>query len=1193
MTKYLTEKDIRRFADSKRIFERGMGYYRRGYVRSIKLLDGVEGITAKVDGNYGPYDVDIRFYEDDLEAACDCPYDGYVCKHIVAVLLHCHYEFKDIHTLEEKYTKSKDSWNITLEEILELTSQTSVFESLDLFKKKKVKILSMAARKLVVKINEKPQTERWYRKPSVDYDRITVKIERSWYRDRLDIECNCSLYSRTKCKHVAAALLALFLRNSKKTPIEAENEVVSKIRAEKFRSLVCELDSITLEKPSHKTTYEFFFNTAGVVSPYRDHLRKARKFSLKIEKRRILKSGRSGATSLVKEKFLKKYYDTIPRSRKMAFDLFIQNLKYTAKWGWDSGNSLVKEYFDEDADGNLLLVLRKLYLEDPQAFRNCVFSDEKGEIEIHVEGNEKRKKSRLKIMANLGEQRFNLSEGNVTFLGKDPLWISAFDEKKKCFFVFEANSARPEIIKKLADFSDAELDLDQLNDFIEEHYLKLSALVKVILPKEYEVEERTVEPAPRLFLRDHLDSFSIELRFLYEQEEVPYTNRHDIVFRDDDGKIVKITRDRAAEKKYFLFLLENHTKERNEYLVPSIDPYVWLADVANELVSRGYEIYGKSELFNTKVASDEPKLMLKVSSGIDWFDLKGSLSFGKEKVSFDELIGSINNHERFIKLSDGSRGVIPKKWLDRLSGTIGLLESDEKGGAKASRSQIALVEALLDIAEESKVDKKFREMKDKFSRFKAIKSVSLPKKLKGKLRPYQKAGYDWLHFLKDFSFGGCLADEMGLGKTVQVLSLLLHEKERGIKIPSLVVVPRSLMFNWENEVEKFTPYLKTHIHHGSGRAKEGDRIWNEKRDLIITTYATLRNDADIFQKKTFHYVVLDESQHIKNSLSKTARAIYGMSSKYRLAVTGTPIENNSLELWSQFAFLNPGLLGNIKYFKDTFVKSIEREKDKAKTKALRHMIYPFLLMRKKEMVAKDLPEKQISISYCAMNAKQRKIYASCRSRIRKEIEAAVREEGLARSRFKILQGLTKLRQICNHPVLLDESFIGSSGKFDMLMEMLKEVMAEGHKVLIFSSFVKMLHIFRNEFEKNNILFSYLDGSTRKRKEQVENFQNDPDIRTFLISLKAGGLGLNLTEADYVFIVDPWWNPAAEMQAIDRTHRIGQTKSVFVYKAITKDSVEEKILELQESKLDLVKNVIAVDEGLFKRLDKDAINKLFA
>ena len=1188
-----TEKEILRFAGSKIIFDRGMGYYRRGYVRSVDLLGGGEEITASVDGTRGPYDVDIWFYDEELDADCDCPYDGDVCKHIVAVLLHCHFQSKNWHILDDEDPKSKDSWDITLDEIMKLTSKRSVFKALKLFKGNKVEILSVTARKLVVKIDEKPEMERWYRRPSVNYDNINVKIERSWYQDRLDIECNCSFYGSKKCKHVAAALLALFMRNTGKTHVEAENEVVSMIRAEKFRSLVQELDSITLEKTPHKTTYEFVFNTARVAAPYHDRLGKAGKFSLRIEKCRILKSGRAGTTSLVKEKFLKNYYDIIPKSRKMAFDLFIQNLKYTKKWGWDSGNNLVKEDFDVDADGNLLLSLRKLYQEDPQAFRNCVFSDEKGDLEIHMEEDEKRKKSSLKIIASLGERRFHLSEPNVMFLGNDPLWISAYDETNKCYFVFEAKSNRPEIIKKLADFSDAELDMDQLNDFIEEHYLKLSGLVKVILPKEYEVEERTVEPTPRLFLSDHLASFSIELRFLYGREETPYTNGQDIVFRDKDGKIVKITRDRTTEEKYFSLLLENHTKERDDHLVPSIDPYVWLADVASELVLHGFEIYGKSELFNTRVATDEPKLMLRVSSGIDWFDLKGSLSFGKEKISFDDLIGSINDHERFIKLSDGSRGVIPKKWLDKLSGTIGLLERDDKGSAKASRSQIALVEALLDIAEESRVDKTFREMKEKFSHFQAIKSVPLPKKLKGKLRPYQKAGYDWLHFLKDFSFGGCLADEMGLGKTVQVLALVLHEKERGNKTPSLIVVPRSLMFNWENEVKKFTPYLKTHIHHGQGRAKDGNLIWNEKRDLIITTYATLRNDADIFNKKTFHYMVLDESQHIKNPLSKTAMAIYGMRSKYRLAVTGTPIENNSLELWSQFAFLNPGLLGNIKYFKDTFVKSIEREKDEAKTNSLRHMIYPFLLMRKKELVAKDLPEKQISVSYCEMDAKQRKVYSSCRSKIRKEIEAAVREEGLAKSRFKILQGLTKLRQICNHPMLLDESYTGGSGKFDMLMGMLKEVIAEGHKVLIFSSFVKMLRIFRREFEKNNILFSYLDGRTRKRKEQVDNFQNDPGIRIFLISLKAGGLGLNLTEADYVFIVDPWWNPAAEMQAIDRTHRIGQTKSVFVYKAITKDSVEEKILELQESKLDLVKNVIAVDEGLFKRLDKDAINKLFA
>lgn len=647
------------------------------------------------------------------------------------------------------------------------------------------------------------------------------------------------------------------------------------------------------------------------------------------------------------------------------------------------------------------------------------------------------------------------------------------------------------------------------------------------------------------------------------------------------------------EREYFKDLLAHHTTESGDLLVPTIDPYLWLADVSNDLIAKGYEIYGKSELVNNKISLEEPKLKLEVSSGIDWFDLKGGVSFGKESVSFAQIISSINNNERFIKLSDGRRGVIPKKWLEKLSGIAGLLEQDkENETVRASRSQIAIIEALLDISEMSKVDEKFKEIRDKFSGFKEIKHVPLPKELKGELRPYQKAGYDWLHFLKDFGFGGCLADEMGLGKTVQVLSLLLYEKEHNVKVPSLVIVPASLVFNWVNEIRKFTPSLNVYVHHGLERVRDSTKIWEKNADIILTTYATLRNDIDMFKDKDFHYVILDEAQSIKNPLSKTAKEIYKLKAKHKLTMTGTPIENNSFELWSQFAFLNPGLLGNIKYFKETFVKSIEKEKDEHKMNVLKNIINPFLLMRKKEMVAKELPEKQIFISYCEMEPEQREIYKAWKFKIKKEIEDAINAGGFMKSRFKILQGLIKLRQICNHPVLVDKRYTGGSGKLNMLMEQIEEVIAGGHKVLVFSSFVKMLHVLRNEFERKGIKFSYLDGSTTNRKAVVEQFQTDSSISAFLISLKAGGLGLNLTEADYVFIVDPWWNPAAEMQAMDRTHRIGQNKNIFVYKTITKDSIEEKILQLQESKLNLVKNVIAVDEDIFKKLSREDIEKLF-
>jgi len=1203
--KDLTKKDILKIADSRKIFWRGEIYYRSGKIKIIDVSWGANEITAEVEGRDSSrlYNVEIYFDEYGISADCDCPYNGYGCKHIVAVLLEFLHGFKggkkegccEEKTKKDGVNEDCKSWDITPDDIKRHTSKQAVLDAFDLLEEKKVLIKSLTNKRMTAAIDEKITRHIYsWQKPFVED--VKVKIRRGNYNlpYPLGTECNCTGYGRANCKHVAASLLALFLQKNKKQLPEVKEEFISKIRAEKFNRFMHELDSISLEKPEveHARNYIFYFKAERHITPYNSS------FSLSIEKRCILKSGGLGAPSRVTTKFLREYYDTIPEKRKRLFNSFIWNLENEERWGWSSSKKLVKTNFRE-SDSKLLSDMKNLYMGDLQAFGNCIFPGEKGEIEIKINEDKKREKSILKLIANIDKQKFHINKNNITFLGKDPLWVSIFDDKNKNFIMFELDCPQPSIIKKLADFSNAELELNQLNAFIEKYYLKLSSIGKITLPKNYDIEEQKFTPIPRLFLRDYGTSFNIELRFLYDKQETPYTRKHDIVFKNEKEKIIKILRDRELEKEYFANILDHHTTDRGDFFTPTIDPYVWLIDVANDLIAKGYEIYGAPELLNNRIAPYEPKLKLEVSSGIDWFDLKGDVSYGAEKVPLNKIISQVNNHERFIKLSDGTIGAIPKKWIEKLAGTIGLLERDEtdanaNGSAKAARSQIALVEALLDISEKSKVDKKFKQMKEKFSRFREIRNIPLPKKLKGELRGYQKAGYCWLHFLKDFTFGGCLADEMGLGKTVQALSLLLYEKERGIKTPSLVVVPTSLVFNWMNEVKKFTPSLDVYVHHGLEREKNGKEIWKKKADIILTTYGTLRNDADMFKDKEFHYVILDESQHIKNPLSKTAKKIYGLKSRHKLAMTGTPIENNSLELWSQFAFLNPGFLGNVDYFKNTFAKSIEKEKDEDKTKALKNMISPFLLMRKKEMVAKDLPEKQISVSYCEMSPRQREIYESWKTKIKKEIETAVQEEGFVKSRFKILQGLMKLRQICNHPALIDESFTGDSGKLNMMMEQIEEIISEGHKVLIFSSFVKMLHVFRERFEKKNIKFSYLDGSTRMsdRKHVVENFQENPDIRAFLISLKAGGLGLNLTEADYVFIVDPWWNPAAEMQAIDRTHRIGQEKNIFVYKAITKDSIEEKILELQESKMELVKNVIAVDDGLFKKLCKEDIERLF-
>lgn len=380
-------------------------------------------------------------------------------------------------------------------------------------------------------------------------------------------------------------------------------------------------------------------------------------------------------------------------------------------------------------------------------------------------------------------------------------------------------------------------------------------------------------------------------------------------------------------------------------------------------------------------------------------------------------------------------------------------------------------------------------------------------------------------------------------------------------------------------------------HTGIAREREDNSVF-EKYDVVITSYGLLLRDFELLRDFQFHYIILDESQKIKNPNSKTGRVVRKLNADYRLCLTGTPIENNLTELWSQMAFLNPGLLGSFKKFNDTFVKVIQKEEDQSSIRLLKQTIYPFLLRRTKDVVAKDLPKKTETIHYCEMEKDQEKVYNFWKNSIRAEILKEIEKKGIKKSGFKVLEGLLRLRQICNHPVLVNNDYNKKSVKFEEFKIMLNKVVAEGHKVLVFSQFVKMLKIMQTHLDKEEIQYELLTGNTRKREEHVKNFKKNDDIKVFLISLKAGGFGLNLTEADYVFHYDPWWNPAVETQATDRTHRIGQNKNVFVYKFITKNSIEEKILYLQEKKQKMVKEIISTESSLLKNLTKEDISILF-
>jgi SNF2 family DNA or RNA helicase len=402
-------------------------------------------------------------------------------------------------------------------------------------------------------------------------------------------------------------------------------------------------------------------------------------------------------------------------------------------------------------------------------------------------------------------------------------------------------------------------------------------------------------------------------------------------------------------------------------------------------------------------------------------------------------------------------------------------------------------------------------------------------------------------------------------------------------------MPTSLIYNWEMEASKFTPELKILNYTGTLRNKDIKRF--EKYDLVLTSYGITRLDAELLSQFYFNYVILDESQVIKNPTSNIAKAVRDLKSRHKLVLTGTPIENTTLDLWSQMSFINPGILGTQAYFRNEYQNPIEKKNDEGRSKKLHAIIKPFILRRHKSQVATELPEKVENVQYSSMTPEQEKRYEEVKSLYREKIFKLIESEGLGSSRFIILEGLTKLRQLANHPKMVEPSYSGDSGKLEDITHMLENAIAEGHKVLVFSQFVKHLELVKQYLKTNKIDFAYLDGSSTDRKEQVERFNREKTLKVFLISIKAGGLGLNLTEADYVFVLDPWWNPAVEAQAVDRAHRIGQKNKVFTYKFITRNTVEEKILMLQQRKLRLTTDLITTEESFMKQLTREDIEQM--
>ncbi len=697
----------------------------------------------------------------------------------------------------------------------------------------------------------------------------------------------------------------------------------------------------------------------------------------------------------------------------------------------------------------------------------------------------------------------------------------------------------------------------------------------------------------RIYIEEMDDQLVVSLSIIYGGIEISFSHSNDQYLQYDSKtkNIIRVHRDREMESIIRNQILESQIVEDTPGLFYATfeDALDWLFTGLPSLLEQGFEIMGEESLVRFKVKRADATFGVNVSSETDWFDIELNLEFEGVSVTLEELKRALKANKKFIKLRDGSIAKLPEKLIEKLNYMVNFGKVEDNS-IRFANHHLSFIDRMLSEADHKQMDTLSAEKIKKLDTFNKIKDYNLPDNFEGELRDYQKAGYDWLNFLKDFSFGGILADDMGLGKTIQALAVLRNESNLHPKKTNLIVAPTSVIFNWVREINKFTPGLKYLIHYGTRRSKDIRRL--KKYQVILTTYGHLRRDIAFLKDITFNFAILDESQYIKNPGSETSKAVRLLQANNRLAMTGTPVENNTMDLWSQFAYINPGLLGDQAFFKESFMRPIEKEQNVQAAAELRKLIFPFILRRKKEDVAKELPPKVESLIQSPMSEEQFKMYNKWKQSYRDSIMEEIESKGLNKSKFKVLEGLTKLRQIACHPALVDQKYIDTSGKFNALTEMIEEIISEDHKVLIFSQFVKMLQIIRRHFDGQNIPYSYLDGSTKDRQTPVDEFQENPNIRIFLISLKAGGIGLNLTAADYVVHYDPWWNPAVEMQATDRAYRIGQTRKVFAYKLISKDSVEEKIIRLQAKKVNLVKSLISTEESFFKSLEKDDILQLF-
>lgn len=1247
------EDYITRFIDfyaEDAVIKRGIGIYRAGNVR-LESFDEINDVFRfKVTGNH-TYDVKIEnLLARNVQTSCSCPYDwGEICKHTVAALIYLanndpqNFNQLNVNTatevaknpenvpaLRSKYGFEIAKYEVITEDFVWENHRSSKFlpyqhESLEVkkikFTKNKIRLdMNLHGGNFTVNFihkngkvfisSSKGEATAWLNY----YETITLLyIAKSNNPNLLSIIFSGYIYEVQKkilesyglenkkyddYFNTIFTFEGLFSVTNKKSagllPVKDLKKVflcdfVNTINTETANLNVIELDTIR-EKRELGFVIEYSTND---YEYYRDEENYIRPFIAKPNK---------ADTALIS--FFEYYEDFMDISE---FDL---NISDRTKELIKICETLNNNSFDDDSRRKLYKLQKQvveLLKDEKFVFRKTEYSDGYNKLrkkdlqpvtvsavplDVYFEVTSDEQFFHLNIKIKAGEEIIE-RESLQTTGGNQYLYF--VNDRLYCVKNFNAGHYLNNL------FEDYKMIKSHKALFYTDVIKPLAKNIEVVFNTD-EYDHETVEldfSEKQVFLSEKEGYIMIVPQVEYKNGMAVALHHAGDVLSEENEKIIKYRRNFELEDDFVEFISTLHPdfeiqkSEKVFYLTyEDFAKELWFYKFFDKLRKNEIEIYGLKELKNFKYSPHRGRIYTFVKSGIDWFEVNVDITFGDNKVSLKDIRNAVIRKDKYILLKDGSVGILPDEWLHKLERYF--RHGEIKGNKLAvSHLKFSVIDQLFDDINDAEVLQEIEDKKRKLSTFKEIAKTKIPKAIKAELRHYQKEGVNWLNFLDDMGWGGILADDMGLGKTLQVLAFLKQIVKKD-KTPNLIIVPTTLLFNWEAEIKKFAPGFKALYHYGTGRVTETKTF--QKFPLIFTTYGILLRDIEMLKDFKFNYVILDESQAIKNPASRRYKAVSLLDAKNRLALTGTPIENSTFDLYSQMSFVNKGFFGSINSFKKNFSNPIDKEGKEMIASELQKMINPFILRRTKEMVAKELPSKTENIIYCEMDKAQREVYDAYRNEYRNKLLGNIEKEGIGKSKMMVLEALTRLRQICDSPLLLnnDEINVSDSVKIKEIVRHITDKTAN-HKLLIFSQFVKMLELIKSELNKHSIEYEYLDGqrNTKQREQSVKNFQENPDLRVFLISLKAGGTGLNLTAADYVYMIDPWWNPAVENQAIDRCYRIGQDKKVFAYRMICTNTVEEKILKLQKKKTKIATDIVQIDESIMKSLKTEDIKALFS